>query len=132
MSGSWEIQKSVYSLLDTFLSVPVFSMGDVPQSIEAVYCVVGDTTLAPHDGDNATGFDGTITIHTWDCDPTSNGFKKVKELMNDVYGALNRASLNVSGYTVIDVMFEFEQPFLDGDGISTHGVQRFRILMTKI
>ena len=130
MSASWELQKAIYTTLEAALVQPVYSLGNVPQAFEGVYVVVGDSTLLPHDSDQQLGFECTIKVDTWDNDPNSRGFNQLKPLMGEVYNALNRATFTVTGYTLVDIQSEFEQPFLDPDGVTTHGVQRFRAILT--
>lgn len=130
MSAAWALQTSIYDALTAALTAPVHSLGDVPQKLEGVYVVIGDTTLLPHDTDLQLGFECTVKIDTWDNDPESRGFGKLKPLMGEVYSALNRATFPITGYTLVDIFSEFEQPFLDPDGVTTHGVQRFRVILT--
>lgn len=131
MSADWELQKAVYSALDAALSVGVYSLGGVPQKLESLYVVIGNTTLIPHDTDGLTGFEVTIVIDSWDSDDTSEGFGKLKPLMGEIYTALNRVNLAVAGYNVLDCFFEFQNSMLDPDGVTTHGVQRFRAILAK-
>ncbi|MCK4957750.1 MAG: DUF3168 domain-containing protein [Planctomycetes bacterium] len=125
MSAEWEVQVAVLAALDGNVNAPVFD--NVPENQAAPYIVIGDDTSTPHDADLQTGFDMTLTIHSWS---TYRGKKEVKALMGEVYNLLNRAPLAVTGYTVIDIMSEYGQTFLDSDGVTRHGVQRFRILLT--
>ena len=126
MSAAWEVQKAIFAALDGNIAAPVFDA--VPENQTAPYIVIGDDTAVAFDADLQTGFDMTLTIHTWSI---YRGLKEVKTLMGEVYDLLNRATLAVSGYTVLDIVNEYGQPFLDGDGVTRHGVQRFRILLTK-
>jgi hypothetical protein len=130
MSASWELQKAIYGVLNAALTAPVYSLGNVPHNLKSVYAVVGDSTLVPHDSDLQLGFECTVKIDTWDNNPRSRGFGKLKPLMGEVYNALNRATFTVSGYTLVDIQAEYEQPMLDPDGVTTHGVQRFRAILT--
>lgn len=130
MSAAWELQKAIYGVLDAALAEPVYSLGDVPDGFEGLYAVVGDSTLVPHDSALQLGFECTVKIDTWDNDPSSRGFGQLKPLMGSVYDALNRATFAISGYTLVDIQAEYEQPILDPDGVTAHGVQRFRALLT--
>lgn len=133
MSALWETQKAVYGLITAALPTrPVFSLGGVPDNFEGSFIVIGDATGAGDDTDQTLGQQVTVTVHTWDFSSTARGMKNVKELMAEVYTVLNRAEFPVSGYTLTDCFFEFEQAMLDSDGLTPHGVQRFRILLTEI
>lgn len=130
MSAGWNLQKAIYAQLSAALSASVYSLGDVPENLTGLYAVVGDSTLTPHDSDAQLGFDVTVKIDTWDTNDNSRGFGELKPLMGEVYDALNRATFAVDEYTLVDIRQEYEQPFLDPDGVTTHGVQRFRAILT--
>lgn len=132
MSALWELQKAIFAELDGVISQPVFSVGNVPDNTEGVYAVIGEESATAHDADAQTGFEIAVTLHSWDSDPNSRGLKNVKVLMSEIYTQLNRADLSVAGYTVLDCFFEFEQAMIDPDGLTGHGVQRFRVILTTI
>lgn len=130
MSALWGVQEAVFSALDAALTESVYSLGDVPDNIQTVYAVVGEASAEQHDADGQLGFSVVTTVHIWDSNPENHGFSAVKPLMGEVYDALNRAALAISGYTLIDSFFEFEQAMMDPDGLTAHGAQRFRVLLT--
>lgn len=130
MSASWELQKAIFATLDAALTVGVYSLGNVPDGLTGLFVVVGNSTMLANDTSETLGFEATITIDTWDNDPLSRGFNKLKPLMGEVYTALNRATFVIAGYTLVDIQAEYEQPFLDPDGVTTHGVQRFRAIIS--
>lgn len=126
MSAQWELQKAIYSKLAGALSVSVFD--DVPQDEPAPYVTIGAATFADFSTDERTGFDCTYTIHVWS---DNEGTREAKQLQGDIYTALNRVELAVAGYTVLDPEFEFSDVLDDPNGITRHGVQRFRIKLIK-
>jgi hypothetical protein len=130
MSAEWAIQTAVFNKLNTALSVSVYSNGNVPDNTEARYVVIGDDTHIEWDTDGTTGFESTITVHSWDNDSVSRGMKAIKELMGAIYTALHRQSLTITGYQFTGCDFEFSETFIEADGVTRHGVQRFRIYTT--
>lgn len=130
MSALWPVQEAVFAILDAALTVDVHSLGGVPDNLQAVHAVVGEASAEADDSDARLGFSVVTTVHTWDSDPNSHGFGQVKPLMKKVYDALNRVDLAVTGYTLVDCFFEFEQAMMDPDGLTAHGAQRFRVLLT--
>ena len=127
MSAEWEVQKAIFAKLGADLAVPVFDF--VPQeNAPSNYITIGADTLAPFSTDNKNGFDGTLVIHSW---AVANGRKTIKALQGAVYDSLSRADLVVTGYNSIGIDFEFSETNLDPDGVTYHGVQRFRILMME-
>lgn len=129
MSAEQAIDAAIYTALDNALSEPVYGSGNVPDNIEDRYVVIGNNTAIDWSTDGRTGFETTVTIHTWDTLPKSHGFYYLKLLMGEVYITLNRATLAVSGYNVLELDYEFSESMLDPDGLTTHGVQRFRAYM---
>lgn len=127
MSFSADTQKAIYdALILASLGVPVY--GDPQKDASYPYIVVGDDSFAPFDTDTSTGFDAIATIHVWD---NYKGYKRIKNISGDVYAALNRANLSITGYTVLDCMFDSSDYFLDTDGKTRHGVISFRLLIDE-
>jgi len=128
MSASLLIQTKVFGILTTGLT-PIVVYDAVPQDTVAFpYVTIGDDTFNPFDGDDFTGFDSTLTIHTWS---RTDGKAETKTIQGQIYDLLHRANLTILGYNVITIDQVFEDSFTDTDGLTRHGVQRYRILITK-
>ena len=121
-----EIQTAVYSRLTSQLSETVYD--DVPQDPTFPFVVIGDDTGIPFDTDDTTGTESTLTIHVWS---RYDGRSEVKGIMSDIYDALNRHSLSVTGANTIDCLYEFGETMLDPDMETRHGVMRFRLTVTN-
>lgn len=126
MSASLAIQESIYDILIASLSVPVYD--DVPDNAVMPYVVIGDDTVVEYDTDGKTGFDATLTIHTWS---KYRGRFEVKTIMGQIYTLLHRQDYDINEYNILGLDHEFEQTFLEADGVTRHGVQRFRLLLIK-
>lgn len=128
-----EIQQVIFTTLNDGLSYPVYD--DVPFLPEGMarenfpYVVIGDDTLIPFDNDTNVGVDATLTIHVWS---KYRGRKEAKDIQGEIYTLLNRASLTITGFKVVDILFEFSETFVEQDGITRHGVQRFRITVQEV
>lgn len=129
MSAEAEIQTAIYGVLNSGQVTPVYSQGDVPDNASDRYIIIGNDTMTEWDTDGQTGFEGTIVIHTWDTTAANRSFIPLKEIMGDVYNLLHRAELSLISYNAIGLDFEFSETFLDPDGLTRHGVQRFRVYM---
>lgn len=129
MSAEGELQTAIYSALNTGQPAPVYSAGNVPDNASDRYIVIGNDTMIEWDTDGRTGFEGTIVIHTWDTTSGNRSFIPLKDIMGDVYNALHRAEIPLISYNAIGLDFEFSETFLDPDGLTRHGVQRFRVYM---
>lgn len=120
--STFAIQKAVYERLTDQLNVPVYD--DVPQNTKLPYVTIGEDDSEAWDTDDSLGLDTDITIHVWS---EYAGRKEAKELMGQIYNALNRHELVVDGMHTVDCIFEYQDIFLDPDGVTRHGVIRFRL-----
>ena len=92
------------------------------------YVVIGNDTSAPWDTDDQVGGEITVTLHFWS---RAEGFNQVKTIMQAAYDRLNRASLSKTGYNVVDCLHEFSEAINDPDGVTKHGIQRYRLTIQK-
>ena len=122
MSASWELQKAIYTRLSTGSSYTVYD--EVPSGAAYPYRVIGDDTEIDDSTDSNIGSEATVTIHTWSI---VAGFSEIKAMADDIYSLLNRYDLPISGVNTVGVTREYSRPIRDPDGITRHGVQRFRV-----
>ena len=92
------------------------------------YVVMGNDTSDAWDTDNQVGGEITVTLHFWS---RAEGFNQVKTIMQAAYDRLNRATLSKTGYSVIDCLHEFSDAMDDPDGVTKHGVQRYKLTIQK-
>ena len=131
MSAGVQLQTAIFQALEN-ISEPVYAMGSVPDNVTDRYVVLGEKTLNEWDTDGLTGFDVTMTIHTWDTSAANRSFVALENLQQSIYDLLHRATLITNGYNVIGVEQEMCEPMLDPDGLTRHGVQRFRAKMRAL
>jgi len=124
------LQAAVFAKLSNDLNVPVYDAVPQPEDggdiAEFPYVTIGEDTFTPFDTDNSIGYDATLTIHTWS---RQRGRKETKEIQQEIYNALHRQTLTVAGFHFINLAFEFADTFVDSDGLTRHGVQRFRCII---
>lgn len=128
-SGSSEftqssIQASVYQLLTSVAGMPPV-YDDVPQGAQFPYIVIGDDISTPFDDDCGVGAETLVTIHVWS---TYSGRREVKDILALIYSAMNRAKLPLNNAYTVDCNFDYQDTFLDPDGVTRHGIIRFRLL----
>ena len=130
MSGSpaWPLQQAIYTRLSgdttlvTTLGAAVYD--DVPDSAAFPYVSIGDITEGPNDRMGKTGRDLTVTVHIWS---QYEGMKQTKEIQNRVDALLDRWAPTVTGWSAVRMLQEFFETFRDPDGLTRHGVSRYRI-----
>ncbi|MBY6265571.1 DUF3168 domain-containing protein [Azospirillum sp. 412522] len=105
---------------------PVLVLDDVPQGQAFPYVVIGEDVVTdwPMLGDDeAEEID--LTLHVWS---RYAGRKEAKTLMAAIRTALHQQPLQVDGQQLVTLRFAFETLFIEPDGLTRHGVIRFRAL----
>jgi hypothetical protein len=126
MSAAWELQQSIWSVLDSALSVPVYDHVDEPD--KPPYVVVGEDTLNQWDTKSTNGFDALVTLHVWS---RYRGREECKSIQGDIYDAMHNQALSVSGYNHVLTQLDLEESFLDDDGLTRHGISRYRVVFSR-
>lgn len=123
------LQVAIYNKLtgdSTLMSLVTNRIYDhVPQGAAFPYLAIGDDTLTDWSTFARLGQQATVTLHAWS---REKGRKEVKAILSQVDTVLNRQELTLSGFTFVACVREFEETFLDADGITYHGVQRYRVM----
>jgi hypothetical protein len=114
------------TLLTSYASSPaVFT--HVPQDLGTYpYVVLFDTGLDGDDNDCNLGFDGTLNIHSWS---DQRDMAIIGNIQKAIYDVLHHAELTMAGYSLVELHQEFTTILRDPDGITLHGVQRYRIIL---
>lgn len=119
-----DIQAAIYQALSEAPGMPPV-YDNVPQDAAFPYVVIGDDISTPFDDDCGVGANTLVTIHVWS---VYRGRQEVKNIMALIYAALQRVQLPLSnGYTVT-CNFDWQHSMLDPDGVTRHGIIRFRLL----
>lgn len=114
------VQGALYAALSTALDVPVYD--HVPPGTATPYVTIGDIISLEDGTKTEDGQEHTATVHVWT--EAHRGTKAARELMAEVYDALHRQTL--SG--VLWCVHEYAEVMADPDGLTYHGVTRFRII----
>lgn len=133
MSGAGaDVQKALYAKLEAALSATVYD--HVPPNAAFPYVTIGDDTSIPWDTkagsdlDYGFGEEITVTIHAWS---RKGGRKEVKQIGAAIYAALHNKALTMDDHALVQMQFEFGDSFLDADGVTYHGVSRYRLLVQQ-
>lgn len=137
---AFNLQAAIYQKLQGTLALTQMVKGiydHIPQHVKVdnpsdsifPYIIIGDDTHKSDDTDTELGFDSEITIHIW---TRYLGLAENKQIQGEIYKALHRKSLSISGYHLISMGFVDGKTFKDADGLSQHGVQTFRLLTEEL
>jgi hypothetical protein len=124
--AGWELQKAAFAALDGDAGLGALITGvydHVPPDTGFPYVTVGEATVADESTMAKDGQAHAITVHSWS---RGRGRKELKQVMGEVYRILHKSSLTVTGQDFAGMMFEFADTLIDPDGLTYHGVQRFR------
>lgn len=128
VSAETALQQAIYTALTGNASLMAAITGvhdSVGEATGFPYVTIGDGTAIPWDTKTSDGQEHTVTIHTW---TQYRGRKQTKEIMDLVYSVLHNSALTVVGHQTVLCQFDFSETLKDPDGVTHHGVQRFRVL----
>ncbi len=130
--AQWPLQGAIHAALvadvtlDGLISGRVYD--HVPQDSVYPYLVIGDATARDFDTKTEDGMEHTLTVHSWS---RYRGLSEAKAIMAATADVLDGQGLTVTGHALTLIRFEFSATFLEPDGLTRHGVQRFRAITTK-
>jgi hypothetical protein len=127
---SWELQKALFSTLNGSVtgmeSASVSVYDDVPENTAYPYVVIGEESTSNNGSKDLDGLEHTITLHVWS---QYRGRREIKEIMESVYSLLHNTAITVSGASLVNIRQEFSTTLAENDGITRHGVMRFRAVV---
>lgn len=127
---SLELQKSIFDTLSgdsTITSTYGANVYDyIPDNTSFPYVKLGEETSVDNGTKTLQGNEHTLVIHTFS---QYRGSKEVKNIMSRIYALLHESSLSVSGASLVNLRFEFSDIIKENDGLTTHGIQRFRAVV---
>jgi hypothetical protein len=65
-------------------------------------------------------------MHIWS---QYRGRREIKTIMKSVYDLLHNTAISVTGASLVNVRQEFSTTLAENDGITRHGVMRFRAVV---
>lgn len=128
--GQFALQSAIYSTLNgdsnltTTLGAGVFD--DVTEGTNTPFITLGEETATEFDTKDLSGAENTINIHIWS---EYKGSKECKQIMDRVHDLLHDSSISVTGFNLVNMRFEFSDIIRDPDGVTRHGVMRFRAVI---
>ena len=126
--GQFALQSSIYTALNVSAITSTLSCGVYDEVVEGnsyPFITLGEETAIDYSTNNLVGAETTINIHVWS---RYKGSKETKEILDKIHDLLHDVSLTVSGVNLINLRFEFSDIMRDPDGITRHGVMRFRAI----
>jgi hypothetical protein len=122
----WEVQRALFTQLtaNAPLMAQLTGVFDfVPENTALPYLTLGEQSAADWSTKSFSGQEYLLTLHVWSA---ARGRKQAKEIISLVHGALHQTELTITGHHLVNLRFVSSQLFLDEDGLTHHGVMRFR------
>lgn len=133
MSDSqWPVQEAIYAALRANATIkslvgdPARVYDHVEQNPTFPFITIGESTAVPFDTKTTFGTEQTLTLHAWD--RNYRGRKRVKQILKAIYDVLHDGQLTVDSNEFIYCYWEFSDTFVDPDGLTYHGVARYRVV----
>ena len=126
--GQFALQSSIYTALNVSAITTTLACGVYDEVVEGnsyPFITLGEETAIDYSTNNLVGAETTINVHIWS---RYKGSKETKEIMDKIHDLLHDVSLTVSGVNLINLRFEYSDIMRDPDGITRHGVMRFRAI----
>lgn len=128
--GQFALQSTIYSALNndntltSTLGAGVFD--EVTEGTTYPFVAIGEDTVTDFGTKTEDGGQFTINIHVWS---QYTGSKETKNIMDRIHDLLHDSNLSVTGFNLVNLRFEFSDILRDPDGITRHGVMRFRAII---
>jgi len=123
------LQAAIYSALSTDANVLGLVAGvfdDVPEETAYPFISFGDETSIDSSTKDSQAQEYTVTMHIFS---EFRGKAEVKNIMSAVYDVLHDSDMIVTDANLINLRFEFSDIVTENDGITRHGVMRFRAVV---
>jgi len=99
-----------------------------PQDAAFPYEVVGEPNGVDHDTDDSLGWDAELTIHQFS---RFRGFEEVERIQRETDEALNRTEPVIVDGRIVTLHRVSVDGVLDPDGLTRHGIHRFRTIIEE-
>lgn len=96
-----------------------------PEDAAFPYLSIGPEIAQPFEAQALDGWEMSLQLDAWSRKP---GRVECRQIMAASYAALHDAALSVAGEHLVMVVLELQLTMDDPDGVTTHGVQKFRII----
>ena len=127
---SFALQERIYSTLngDSTLGALINGVFDsVPDGQSLPVVIIGEQSSSDNGSKTLDGRDYVFNVDVYS---DYRGMKQIKNIQKEIYRLLHESSLSVSGASFVDCRCEFTTDIIEDDGVTRHGVMRFRAFVT--
>lgn len=127
--GQFQLQQALYSALNVSALTNDLScavLDEVAQNQSYPFITLGEETTIDYGTKSENGAETTVNIHIWS---QYKGSKECKQIMDKVHDLLHDSNLSITGFNLINCRFEYSDIVRDPDGVTRHGIMRFRAII---
>ena len=128
--GQFALQTAIYSRLNNDATLTNTHGAGVYDEVQEgnsyPFVTIGEETTIDYSTKDVDGGELTVNIHVWS---QYKGSKETKTIMDRIHDLLHDYNLSVTGYNLVNSRFEYSDIMRDPDGITRHGVMRFRAII---
>ena len=127
--GQFAFQQAIFTTLNVAAITDTLSCGvvdEVKQNQAYPFIAIGEETAIDYSTKDIDGGEYTVNIDIWS---QYKGSKECKQIMDKVHDLLHDSSISVTGFNLINVRFEYSDIMRDPDGVTRHGIMRFRAII---
>ena len=127
--GQFNLQSALYTALNVSAITDTLSCAvvDEPEANQSYpFIAIGDDRADDYSTKDLDGADYQVNIDIWS---QYKGAKECKQIMDKIHDLLHDSSISVSGFNLINMRLEYSDILRDPDGVTRHGVMRFRVII---
>jgi len=133
-SASWPLQQAVYSALAGNAPLTALLGGarvydDVPQAAPYPHVSLGQTSSSDWGTGTEDGEEHILTLHVWS---QGGGRGEAQRIIGAIRDVLHTGSLTLAGQTLVSLRQQFSDVRRDPDGITIHGLVRYRAVTEPV
>jgi len=133
-SASWQVQQAVYSALGANSALTALLGGsriydDVPHAAAYPFVTMGQTSSSDFGAGAEDGEEHILTLHVWSA---YGGRSEAQIIMGAIRDTLHKAQLALSGHTLVNLRQQFADIRREADGITIHGLLRYRAVTEPV
>lgn len=127
--GQFAVQEAIYSALNVSaitsdLNCAVVDEATNDQSYP--YIALGLGRVDDYSTKDLDGGEYDLNFDIWS---QYKGAKECKQIMDKIHDLLHDSSISVSGFNLINLRLDYSDILRDPDGVTRHGVMRFRAII---
>ena len=127
-SASWQLQQAVYGALSGNAALVALLGGpriydDVPHAAAYPFVSLGQTSSTDWGTSTGDGEEHIVTLHVWS---SFGGRSEAQLIMGAIRDVLHTVHLTLTGHTLVNLRQQFSDVRREADGITIHGLVRYR------